>query len=185
MLMSILTLACVVTGSTHSLHSDRLSVQPAPVIIHQVHERPLDVVLAWHAPPDGGEALTPPLHAAADYWTGEAIKRPGSITAGDRIVRGTLANDGQTDIFILSGEGQVIVLPPREHLWVGPAAQLLPTHRCVCTCRCGPDRITTPCANGNCMIDGTDCIDFSGRYWKLKHCRRVYVPLPLESPAVS
>ncbi len=165
------------------------AVLPAPVTIHQVHELPLDITLAWHAPAGGSSALAPPLEIVTFAWSDASNHHTGTVGMGDRIVMGTLCNGGDHAIHVLDSGGGVITLAAGENLWVGPARHLPPTHQCTCACSCDNGRTSTrfevPCDGaGGCSMEGNECELSSDDYLKptgvVRNCRRIWVWLPPE-----
>ncbi|MCH2139458.1 MAG: hypothetical protein MK100_00310 [Phycisphaerales bacterium] len=179
MLTCVLFVACVLIESSVPMGEtpERASISAPPIIIHHIHEDPIDIVLAWHASPTRKSALSPPLRSVSAVWNGDQILESGRIGTGDRIVRGALKNEGQTEIFILTTAGEVLVISGGDTLWVGDPATLRFTHRCACECICGLDDVVLPCGKGSCGMNGVDCIDFSGNFWRLRKCRQIYLPI--------
>ena len=182
---TILTFACAaLSGGAVDPCSGVLA---PPVVIHQVHAAPIEIVLAWHAAPEGGAALHPPLEAFGDTCDGRGRLGPGPIRAGQTITRGALSNNGDSTIFVLTVEGELIQVPGGQSLWVGAAGGLTPTHRCMCVCTCSglgfSEIITTRCNGlGGCARNGETCeiVDVHGkiRTGRIFGCGVVYSPIP-------
>ncbi|MDP7030317.1 MAG: hypothetical protein QF733_08865 [Phycisphaerales bacterium] len=163
------------------------AVLPAPVTIHQMHEQPLDIALAWHTPADGSSALAPPLDIVTYAWSDASNYHTGTAGMGDRIIMGTLSNSGEHAIHVVDADGGIITLAAGENLWVGPPRSLDPTHQCACRCECAggnkSTRFVVPCdSTGGCSMEGSECELPSDDYLEptgvVRTCRRIWVWLP-------
>ena len=173
-------LSCLVVSLTLTIDVNTSHIVAPPVTIGHIHEHPLEIALAWQTSSTHGAVLRPPLHRISQCWTGDGLAGPGRVLLGDRIEQGMLSNQGTSTILVVGADGSLLRIPPGEHLWIGDARHLNPTHRCLCICLCGRDEIAFDCPGGACLVNGIDCVDFSGARRRLRDCRSVYAPLPTD-----
>jgi hypothetical protein len=182
------TILVLVSGGLDGAAIDPCSgITAPPIVIHEIHAAPIEIAVTWHAPAEGDAALQPPLEALGDFCDGQGRLGPRHLQAGETIARGTLNNLGDSTIFILSAEGELIQIPSGQSLWVGDDGGLTPTHRCMCICTCSgggfSETITSRCNGlGGCARNGEVC-EILDEYGKLRtgtisNCTVVYSPIP-------
>ncbi len=186
MLMHTMMLAAVlaIPAEAPPNHQD---VRPALVTIHQVHEQPLDIALAWYAPTDGSSALSPPLEVLTTALIGSSKQHSGTVGMGDLVVRGTISNGCDQDVHMLLTDGSILTLAAEENLWIGSERELTPTHRCWCVCTCVSGNKSSTfqvgCDNSNgCSMEDQLCEVHSDPFLKpsgrVTSCRRMWILLP-------
>jgi hypothetical protein len=184
---SILIAVCAIVGSStgEPAPDPCTQVMAPPIVIDGIHEGPIGIAIAWHAPGSSGRALSPPLEAHGVICDGASVLGPRMLQSDDLITQGALTNAGESTITILTTEGEIIDLPPNRSLWVGSLESLSLTHRCICECLCtsahGSFPVTFECEGGRCPNNGTAC-----RNWThdgvedgtLDRCQVIYAPIP-------